>query len=271
MKIVDRGGGTPVVVVPGVQGRWEWMKPAIETLAQRSHVITFSLADERACGAPFDEQRGFWCYVDQVRDALDQAGVSRAAICGVSYGALIAAAFAARHPERVASLVLVSPMPPSWTPDSRARFYLRAPRLLSPLFALQSLRMYREIAAANATSAARLRAAARHGWNVLTHMFSPARMARRIHLLQGLQLETLLRRVQVPTLVITGDPALDRVVPVKASYEYVRLWPHARVAMIERTGHLGLITRPDEFARLVVSFAEGPARQANGEPWRRVG
>ena len=271
MKIVDRGGGTPIVVIPGVQGRWEWMKPAIETLAQRSHVITFSLADERACGAAFDEKNGFWCYVDQVRDALDQAGLSRAAICGVSYGALIAAACAARYPERVASLVLVSPMPPSWTPDARARFYLRAPRLLSPVFALQSVRMYREIAAANATVGSGLRAAARHGWNVVTHMFSPDRMARRIRLLDGLELEPLLRPVHVPTLIVTGDPSLDRVVPVGASYEYVRLWPHARVAMIERTGHLGLITRPEEFARLVVSFAEGPARHADGDPWRRVG
>ena len=86
MKIVDRGGGTPVVVIPGAQGRWEWMKPAIDALAQRCRVITFSLADEPSAAAPFDPQRGFWCYVDQVRDALDAAGVDRAAICGVSYG-----------------------------------------------------------------------------------------------------------------------------------------------------------------------------------------
>jgi pimeloyl-ACP methyl ester carboxylesterase len=270
MKIVDRGGGTPIVVVPGIQGRWEWMKPAIETLAQRSHVMTFSLADESGCGAPFDEKNGFWSYVDQVREALDQAGVSRAVVCGVSYGALIAAACAARYPDRVASLVLVSPMPPSWTPDARARFYLRAPRLLSPLFAVQSLRLYREIAAANCTVTAGVRAAARHGVNVLTHMFSPARMARRIRLLEGLDLETRLQSVQVPTLIVTGDPVLDRVVPVRASYEYMRLWPHARAATIERTGHLGLITRPDEFARLVVSFAEESARRDDG-PWRRVG
>jgi hypothetical protein len=45
MKIVDRGGGTPIVVIPGVQGRWEWMRPAIDALAHRSRVITFSLAD----------------------------------------------------------------------------------------------------------------------------------------------------------------------------------------------------------------------------------
>ena len=271
MRIVDRGGGTPIVVVPGIQGRWEWMKPAIDTLAQRSHVMTFSLADERTCGAAFDEHNGFWCYVDQIRDALDQAGVRRAAICGVSYGGLIAAAYAARYPDRVASLVLVSPIPPSWKPDSRVRFYLRAPRLLTPLFLIASLRLYREIAAANATVAAGIRAAVSHGWRVLTHMFSPVRMARRVDLLARVDLAALLPLVQVPTLILTGDASLDRVGPVRASYEYVRMWPHARVAPIERTGHLGLITRPGEFARLVVRFAEEAAREADARSRRRVG
>ena len=99
MKIIDRGGGTPIVVIPGVQGRWEWMKPAIDALAQRCRVVTFSLADEPSCGGRFDEARGFDSYVDQVRDALDAAGIDAAAICGVSYGGLIAAAFAARYPD----------------------------------------------------------------------------------------------------------------------------------------------------------------------------
>ena len=133
MKIIDHGGGTPIVVIPGAQGRWEWMKPAIDALARRCRVITFSLADEPTCGAPFDPHHGFSSYVDQVRDALDACGIQRGAICGVSYGGLIAAAFAARHPDRTASLVLVSALPPSWKPDRRVRFYLRAPRLLTPV------------------------------------------------------------------------------------------------------------------------------------------
>src|SRR3990172_5611573 len=183
MKIVDRGGGTPVVVVPGIQGRWEWMKPAIAALAQRCRVITFSLADEPSCGGPFDESRGFWSYVEQVRAALDAAGIGAAAICGVSYGGLIAAAFAARYPERAASLVLVSAPPPSWKPDRRVRFYMHAPRLLTPVFLLASLRMYPEIAAANGGSLRGLAAGLAHAWRVLTHMFSPRRMARRAGLL----------------------------------------------------------------------------------------
>jgi pimeloyl-ACP methyl ester carboxylesterase len=150
LNIIDRGDGTPVVVIPGIQGRWEWMEPTIGALAERCRVITFSLADEPTSGGRFDERHGFECYVEQVREALDAAGVREAAICGVSYGGLIAAAFAARHPDRTSSVVLVSALPPSWTPNARVRFYLLAPRLLTPLFMLASVRMYREIAAANA-------------------------------------------------------------------------------------------------------------------------
>ena len=260
LNIIDRGSGTPIVVIPGVQGRWEWMGPAIDELAQRCRVITFSLADEPTSGGTFDERRGFWCYVDQVRDVLDAAGVSRAAICGVSYGGLIAAAFAARHPDRPASLVLVSALPPSWRPDGRLNFYFRAPRLLTPLFLVGALRLYREIAAASSGTGNSVRVAVSHAWRALTHMFSPSRMARRARLVESIDLGPELSQLSVPTLVVTGEPGLDRVVPVAATLQYAQLWPHALVATLARTGHLGLTTRPTEFARLVAPFVEGAAQ-----------
>src|SRR5687767_2204466 len=264
MKIIDRGGGTPIVVIPGVQGRWEWMKPAIDALAQRCRVVTFSLADEPSCGGRFDEAHGFDSYVDQFRDSLDAAGIEKAAICGVSYGGLIAAAFATRDPTRTSSLVLVSALPAGWRPNARVNFYLRAPTLLTPVFMLASLRMYREIAAASDGFGSGASAALRHGTRVLTHMFSPSLMARRVRLLEAIDLSGELTRataagVHVPTLIVTGDPALDNVVPVTATHEYLRLWPHAKVATIARTGHLGLITRPSVFADIVVPFAEHAA------------
>ena len=277
MNVIDRGDGTPVIVIPGIQGRWEWMKPAIDALAQRCRVITFSLADEPSSGGRFDEHHGFQCYVDQVREALDTAGIRKAAICGVSYGGLIAAAFAARHPDRASSVVLVSALPPSWKPDARVRFYLRAPRLLTPLFLLASLRIYREIAAASAGPARGFVAATRLGWLCVTHMFSPGRMARRVQLLESLDLQAelagmaapLTTPLTTPTLIITGEPTLDCVVPVRTTHEYLRLWPQANVATISRTGHLGSMTRPVELARLVVPFAERAAHDVDTR--RRVG
>jgi pimeloyl-ACP methyl ester carboxylesterase len=264
MKIIDRGGGTPIVVIPGVQGRWEWMAPAIDALAQRCRVVTFSLADEPTCGGVFDEAHGFDSYVEQVAQALDAAGIRDAAICGVSYGGLIAAAFAARHPERTSSLVLVSALPAAWQPNSRIRFYLRAPRLLTPVFMVASLRMYREIAAASGGVGSGVPAAIRHGSRVLRHMFSPSRMARRVRLLESVDLRRELAQVppsasQVPTLIVTGEAALDNVVPVAATHEYLRVWPQASLATLARTGHLGVITRPAAFANILVPFAERAA------------
>ena len=45
-----RGNGPPLVLVPGMQGRWEWMTPTVEALARRFRVGTYSLCGEP--GAP---------------------------------------------------------------------------------------------------------------------------------------------------------------------------------------------------------------------------
>jgi pimeloyl-ACP methyl ester carboxylesterase len=269
MNLVDVGNGPPLVLVPGIQGRWEWMRPGVDALARRFRVITFSLADEPTSGVRVDGTRGFDVYLDQIHDALATAGLDRATICGVSYGGLIAAAFAAREPDRVSALVLVSALPPEWRINRRAAFYLRAPRLLSPLFAAASLRLYREMHRAYGGFASAIPNALRHGWNVVTHPGSPARMADRVRLLDGLNLVQGLSRLNTQTLVITGEDELDDVVRPADTRRYLKLWPSATSAVVARTGHLGIITRPDEVARMVGEFV---AQQsvANAER-RRIG
>jgi pimeloyl-ACP methyl ester carboxylesterase len=251
--LIDRGHGDPIVIIPGIQGRWEWMKPAIDALARRTRVITFSLADEPSAQARFDEHTGFRSYVDQVRDALDESRVDRARICGVSYGGLIAAAFAATYPSRVSSLVLVSAIPPSWKPDERVSFFLRAPWLLSPLFCAGSVRLFPEIAAANDTWWRGAIGACSSGIRALTHMFHPGRMARRVEMLTSARIAETVARVTVPVLVVTGEESLERVVPPHLTREYLSIWPHAQSATLARTGHLGLVTRPEDFATLITS------------------
>ena len=254
MKIVDRGSGVAVVLIPGIQGRWEWMAPAVDALASRCRVITFSLADEPSAEWP-SQSNGFDAYVEQVARTLDACGLERAVICGVSYGGLVAAAFAGHYPRRVASLALVSALPPSWRPDARARFFMRRPRVLLPLFLLGSLRLYPEFTTAFGGWWAALGPAIRQGARSLTHFPAPERMARRAAIAE--QADTSgLASVQVPVLVVTGTPGLDRVVPAEMTAEYTRIWPHATAVTLERTGHLGLVTRAEEFARVIVGFAE---------------
>jgi hypothetical protein len=76
------------------------------------------------------------------------------------------------------------------------------------------------------------------------------------------RIEADLARVQLPVLVVTGEDALERVVPPRMTRRYLDLWPHARTATIARTGHLGLITRPADFAAVVAAFAAEHAPRA---------
>ena len=103
------------------------MRPAVDALAARFRVLTFSLADEPAFGGDARTVRGIDDYLRQIADVLSAAGLASATICGVSYGGLVAACFAARYPARTDALVLVSAIPPTWQPDARVRPYLRAP------------------------------------------------------------------------------------------------------------------------------------------------
>jgi pimeloyl-ACP methyl ester carboxylesterase len=254
MRVVDRGSGVPVVLVPGIQGRWEWMAPAVDALAARCRVITFSLADEPSADWPGGGS-SFDAYVEQIGQALDALRLKRAVICGVSYGGLVATGFLRRYPERVAGLALVSAIPPSWKPDARARFFMRYPRLLLPLFLLSSLRLHREIAAAVPGRWPGLVASLRQGLRSLAHFPAPGRMARRAAI-TGEAVVDGVAGIRVPTLVVTGERGLDRVVPTTLTAEYCRIWPHATAVTLERTGHLGLVTRPDAFADAIVRFAE---------------
>ena len=258
--MIDRGTGTPVVIMPGIQGRWEWLGPAVDKLAERCRVITFSLCDEPTSGFRFDPSRGIENYLGQIDEAFERAGLQEAVLVGVSYSGPIAAEYAARHPERVRGLVLVAAIPPDWTPNRRARFYLRAPLLLSPLFLLDSpARVLPEIFTALPGLGERLRFTIGHGTRLLRAWLSPTRMARRLRWTEAFQY-TDTRHIQQRVLVVTGEEQLDRVVAPELTKRYLATLPTAEHMIIARTGHLGLLTKPGEFADAVRRFADEVSR-----------
>src|SRR5437667_6746930 len=110
--MVDMGRGPAIVMIPGIQGRWEWMRPAVEALALHWRVIARSLPGEpgeaRCSAEGFDQLIG---HVDRL---LDEADITDAVICGVSFGGLVALRYAATRPERVRALILVSTPGPRW-------------------------------------------------------------------------------------------------------------------------------------------------------------
>ncbi len=260
--IVDKGSGTPIVLIPSLQGRWEWLRPTVDALAKRHRVVTFSLCDERTSRFPCDPEKGFDNFLEQVDTALDRAGLERAVIAGVSYGGLIASEFAARYPHRVTGLVLASALHKTWQPDPLQERYLRAPLLMSPLFvATAPSRLRQEIVAALPTLGARLRFSAWHGARAVLSPTTPARMARRIEWARAHHFAKPYS-VKAPALVVTGEPVLDQVLPVDVTRRYLDDLDSARHVVLEHTGHLGSVTRPDEFAGVLGRFVDDVKRCA---------
>jgi pimeloyl-ACP methyl ester carboxylesterase len=231
------------------------MRPTVDALARRGRIVSYSLCDEPSSGAPCDPSLGFDNFVRQLDTVLDRAGLDRAVIAGVSFGGLIVSEFAARRPDRVAGLVFASALPPTWIPSARDRFYMRWPYLGTPAFILTSpVRLLPEVLAARSSAGDALRFGVGHAWNVLTALTSPGRMARRARWAAAHRFADI-GQVQAPALVITGEDRLDRVVPTGLTRAFLRLLPNARAETLERTGHIGLVTRPDAFAELLSRFA----------------
>ena len=254
MDIIDRGSGPPLVLIPGLQGRWEYLRPAVDALSVFFRVLTFSLGD-----GDLD------AYAHQVASMLSRKGIDRATICGVSFGGLVAVRFAAQNPARCEALILASTPRPALSLRRRHQIYVRAPWIFGPIFLAESpLRLRPEICAAIPDARARRQFALRGLRTLLSAPVSLSRMAARAKLISSVDLGPDCEQITAPTLVVTGERHLDHVVPVEGAAEYVRLIPDARALVLERTGHLGSITRPDLFAAMIRDFvcAAGVASRA---------
>jgi pimeloyl-ACP methyl ester carboxylesterase len=256
MRIIEQGSGPPLVLIPGLQGRWEYIRPAVDALSSAFRVITFPLCDEPSSDLEFDEGRGLGCYVEQVRAALDHCRIDRAIVCGISFGGLIALGFAAAHADRTTALVLASTPGPGWHLRRRHEIYARMPLLFGPLFLAETpWRLRRELVTALPQRSTRWRFAGLQLRTLAGAPLSLARMAGRARMITTFDAAAACARISAPTLIVTGEPALDHVVSVDDSVGYVSLIHGARGVVLERTGHLGSITRPGNFAAIVHDFA----------------
>lgn len=254
------GSGPPLVVIPGVQGRWEWMRPALRHLQNHCTTVSYSLCGDFRSGYRIDPERGFDNYLDQLDDVFGRARFERAAVCGISYGGFIALRYAATRPERVSALILVSSPSPGWKPSSIQSAYIASPVRGTPKFVLTSpLRTWPEIRAAFPGALDRVAFLASYGVRAAVAPMNPPLMASRIVQQQRIDFCPDCSRVQAPTLVVTGERGLDRIVPVESTLRYVEMIPGATHAQLDRTGHLGLVTRPETFASVVGGFVREQA------------
>jgi pimeloyl-ACP methyl ester carboxylesterase len=245
--VIDHGHGTPVVLIPGLPGPWRFVAPAVHALSRNFRVLALSLGPE--CTLDSD--------VDRIVAALDERRIDRAVICGISLGGLIALRFAARHPGRTSALVLVSTPGPGATLQRRHRVYTRWPWLCGPLLMLETpILLWRELRWSQVKM-------------LLGRPVSFGKMARRARLIESTDIAADCARVTSPTLVVTGERALDRIVPVDSTLQLLRAIPDAQHVTLAGTGHLGALTDAETFLRAAADFVERVS-QARGRDSDRV-
>ena len=256
--IHDVGTGPAIVLIPGIQGRWEWMRPAVEALAGRWRVITSSLPGEPGVELLPDGHGGFDGYVRHIDRLLDSANLSEAVICGVSFGGLIALRYAARRRERVRALILVSTPGPRWKPTRQQARHMRWPILSSPIFLLTAVNhAWSELRVTMPYLGERLAFGARWALRVAGAPGVPSRMKVRARLAVEEHFENDCAQVAAPTLVIAGERDLDKVVKFDDTMCYMASIPGAQFRLFEHTGHLGTVSAPDRFAAIVSKFLSG--------------
>lgn len=181
---------------------------------------------------------------DHAAQALTDAGVERAVVCGLSMGGYVAFAFWRRHRDRVAGMILANTRSGADDEAGRQRradlaARLRAegngfladspPPLLSADARPELLDRMKEIIRkqpAEAIATASLAMAAR------------------------VDSTPDLAGINVPTLVITGTG--DALIPPAATEPMAQQVPGARLEVIEGAGHLTNVEAPEEFNRLVL-------------------
>jgi pimeloyl-ACP methyl ester carboxylesterase len=125
----------------------------------------------------------------------------------------------------------------------------------TPEFVISSpLRIWPEVQAALPTWTERIGFFVKQGVRVATAPAIPSLMAERIQQSQLLDFNPDCARIRVPTLVVTGEDTLDRVVPVSSTRTFCSLIAGAEYEVMRRTGHLGVLTQPSRFAELVGNF-----------------
>jgi pimeloyl-ACP methyl ester carboxylesterase len=133
VHVVDRGEGEPLLLLHGFGASTLIWDPVLPELAARRRVVAIDLNGFGWTERP--REREAYTLAGQERLVLgvaDALGLDRFDLAGHSYGGAISLFLAARHPERVRSLVLVdSAMPAYGTLRRRRRF---ANRLLAGFY-----------------------------------------------------------------------------------------------------------------------------------------
>jgi len=221
----------------------DWVSPVwrhwLDRLGESHTVVRY---DERGCGlsGPGVEELSVETWVGDLERVIDAVGLERFVLLGVSQGAAIAVAYAARHPGRVSDLVLyggyargrrlrgqgeeeealIAAIRAGWASDEPAYRHLFS-MLFLPHGTPEEMAWYDELLRTTTT----------------------AEMAGRLFRARGaVDVVDAARRVKVRTLVIHARE--DRVVPVEEGRLLASLIPGARLVVLDSANHILLADEP---------------------------
>jgi pimeloyl-ACP methyl ester carboxylesterase/DNA-binding winged helix-turn-helix (wHTH) protein len=182
-------------------------------------------------------------FVSDLGTVFDAAAVQRAPLVGLSQGASVAVAYAARHPERVSALVLIGGCARGWRAKNK-------PRLTRAFEAMMVLMRqgwggrnaaFRQIFTTTFFPEASQELA--EEFNELQRLTTtPDNAADLLSALGDIDIREELGRVRVPTLVLHSSD--DAVVPMKDGLELASGIAGARFVPLESRNHVVLPTEP---------------------------
>ena len=232
-------GDGPVVLLSHGYGSTRHMwDDQHRALADRWRVISWDMRGHGQTDSPDDPARySAGLTVADMRALLQQLGVERAVIGGLSLGGYVSLAFALAHPGMTRALVICDSGPGYRNAEARAAWNARAHERATNLEAkgLDALaRRSRETQQAVHRSAQGL-----------------AHAARGMLAQESSQVIDGLTSIRVPTLIVVGDQDQPFVAPSEYMAKKI---PGARLEVIPGAGHSSNLDQPEIFNRVLREF-----------------
>ncbi|MBA3398168.1 MAG: alpha/beta hydrolase [Deltaproteobacteria bacterium] len=237
------GSGPPLLMMHGTGLDHTYLRPWHDELADRSRVIYY---DQRWHGR--SERTGPADHATWIADAaglLDHLGEHRATIYGHSYGAWLALAFAALHPECVSSLILCGASPAfDYADEVIARAQARNPVAASAL--LEGMQVGVPTDAGLQQLWHDILPLYFHGEprsDVLAATrYSAPGFAHGMRCLEGFTMVGRLAELAMPILVLVGRD--DYITPPSQAGRLAAEAPNATVVELARSGHFPFVEEP---------------------------
>lgn len=260
-----RSAALPVIAVnggPGLSHVYMLQNDMWKRVALGRLVVFY---DQRGTGASRPvapgASQGMDAQVADLEAVRAKLGLEKFALVGDSYGGLIAMAYAAAHPDRVAKLVLSDSAAPAWKDIVH---------LLPQVFPDIEEEDAAEAKSLGADSDAAARAELREHFRMIfyspkkrdeymAHMgdlgFEPNIADEVSRATAGVDLTGKLPGFQMPTLVITGRYDMN-VAPLTA-WRMAHAIPGAKLVFFEQSGHLPSYEEPERYQQVLETFLDG--------------